>query len=176
MSFPNDRRMILADLYGKPPAAPIPEPEGYPVFLGVDGVLGLIAYGRTMALRDRPPGVSLFFARWKSTVSDGGKAPRRFRLLRDMHKVLTRVRRWQRCKRQGLPASPSPLRPLPHHERAYVRWALRHHQGTAADTLRQLWADLRQLYTVTAEHEAKIEQAMSNINCARQSPTAACRC
>lgn len=160
-----DRRSSLADIYGKAVAARTPEPLEYPVFLNLDDVLGLIAYGRTMALRDEPPGISEFFERWKSKVT-GGYAhpkPRNFPLLRDMHKALARVRRWQRCKRQGLSAWPSPLRPLGAGERARVRRVFLCHNGTAADTIRHLWADLRQLYAVTAEHEAKIEHSIGTL-------------
>ena len=41
------------------------EPAVYPVFLAADEVIGLIAYGRTTALKGPVPGAPRMFERWK---------------------------------------------------------------------------------------------------------------
>jgi hypothetical protein len=74
--------------YGTSHEAIPDEPEVYPVFLAADDVIGLIAYGRTVALKGPVPGAPKMFERWKSNVTGGSMYERQYPLVRQIRLVL----------------------------------------------------------------------------------------
>jgi hypothetical protein len=135
------------------------EPSVYPVFLTSEDVIGLIAYGRTTALRHPAPGEPPFFERWSSEVTGGYSDERKYPLVRDMRWVLARVRWWRLRNRRRDNLVQCPMRPLNRIARGHVRWAIRHNGRTAIDTIGLLRADVRQLHAARDAHEIAIERA-----------------
>jgi hypothetical protein len=156
------RRRRLYGASGSSDPAPV-EPDVYPVWLSSEEVIGLIAYGRITALSGAVPGEPPFFERWKLEVSGWSGVERRYPLVRDMRWVIARIRWWQRRKRRHGPPVPCPLHALDRIKRGHVRWAIKHHSGTAASTLAQLRADVRQMHAARTAHAMAIERATANL-------------
>jgi hypothetical protein len=135
------------------------EPSVYPVFLASEDVIGLIAYGRTTALRHPAPGEPPFFERWNSELMFGDSSERQHPLVRGMRLVLARVRWWQLSKRRHDNLVHCPIRPLDRVSRSHVRWAIRHNNRTAVGTIGLLRTDVRQLIAAREAHEITIERA-----------------
>ena len=135
------------------------EPDVYPAWLSSEEVIGLIAYGQITALSRPAPGEPPFFERWRIEITGGSVIERQHSLVRDMRWVITRTRWWQRRKRRHCPNISCPLQPLDRIRRAHVRWAIRQHGATAASTLAQLQADVRQWHSARLAHAATVERA-----------------
>ena len=179
----SEARFIRRFRYGADDIVAPPEPDTYPVFLSVRQVLGHIAYGRTTAMAGRPPDAPPYFERWQSKVMAGKPCePRHYPVFENMHRVVARVRWWQRCKRLSRHSTPSPIRPLNAINRMHLRRLLRRHAGmvTHADhhstkpisekiafgrqLLAQLWRDTRDLYAAAADFQTKIDSAIATLN------------
>ena len=139
------------------------EPAVYPVFLAADDVIGLIAYGRTTALKGPVPGAPRMFERWKSHVIGGSTYERQYFLVRQMRLVLARVRWWQSRRRMRMDPAKCPIKPLDRSIRGHVRWVIRSHGRSAVETVALLRADVRQLLAAKAGHEIAIERATANL-------------
>ena len=149
--------------YGTSHEAIPDEPEVYPVFLAADDVIGLIAYGRTVALKGPVPGAPRMFERWKSNVTGGSTYERQYPLVRQMRLVLARVRWWQSRRRMRMDPAKCPIEPLDRAIRSHVRWAIHSHGKSAAETIALLRVDVRQLLAAKAGHEIAIERATANL-------------
>jgi hypothetical protein len=127
-------------------------------------VVGWIAYRQITALEGDTPDTARFFERWKhKTMWGGSDVERRHSLVHAMRRVIARVRWWQRSKRQRRASTAAHLRPLDRIARSHVRWAIRHHGGTADSTLGLLRADVRQLLAAEAAHDATISRARQHL-------------
>ena len=135
------------------------EPGVYPVFLAADDVIGLIAYGRTVALKGPVPGAPPMFERWKSHLIGGSTYERQYPLVHQMRLVLARVRWWQSRRRTQMDPAECPIRPLDRSIRFHVRWVIRSHGRSAVETVALLRADVRQLPAAQAAHTIAIERA-----------------
>ena len=138
-----------------------PEPAILPVFLTVDDVIGLIAYGRTKALDGPAPGAPPMFERWRSHVTGLPSDDRQYPLVQQMRLVLARVRWWQSSKRRRSSPVSCPIRPLDRISRGHVRWIIRRHKKPAVETIALLRADVRKLNAALSAHEIAIESAIA---------------
>jgi len=134
------------------------EPKTLPVFLSFRQVIGWIAFGRITALDSDPPEVARFFANWKyKTVWGTPELARKHSLAVAMRHVIARVRWWQRDKKRTRKLGQ--LAPIHVHDRAHVRWAIRHHGGRARSALASLLEDVKAMRAEETSREAVIYEA-----------------
>jgi hypothetical protein len=148
--------------YGGAPS--LNEPDVDPVYLSFRQVVGWIACRRITLLDDGAPATAQFLDRWHyKSFAGGPEIERRHTLVYGLRWVIARVRWWQRSKRLRRVPARGQLGRLDPMTRHNVRWIMRRHGGTAVAALSELHADVRQLLSAEAAHEAKIESARQEL-------------
>lgn len=148
-------------IFGTSDTAVPSEPAVLPVFLSVDEVIGLIAYGRTAALSGPAPGAPPIFERWKRHLNGGSIYERQYPLVQQMRLVLARVWWWKSNKRKRACPTDCPIRPLDRVARGHVRWAIRSHGKSGVGTVALLRTDVRRLLAAQTAHQIAIDRAVA---------------
>jgi hypothetical protein len=150
---------LLATVSKVPPE----EPKEIPAYLSAAEAIGLIGFGRVRALDGPLPGAPSMYDRWGVHVTGASPYERQYPLVRRMRLVLARVHWWtlQRRKKAGL--AKCPISALREDDRAEVRWAIRKHGMSAAQTIALLRTDVRKLLAVTSAIDQAIDRLRTDI-------------